>query len=243
MSPRFFVEAPLAVGTTTELPAAVAHHAVRVLRLAAGDAITLFDGSGGEFAATIASLERDRVAVAIASFDAVEREATRAVALVQAVIAADSMDWAVRKAIELGAAGIVPVIAARSNLPRNGERVEKRLAHWRQIAIAACEQCGRNRIPPIDAPVPFAQWVEREVNGERRAVLAPDASRSLASVARESGVDAVVVGPEGGFTDAELALADRHGTVRVHLGPRILRAETAAAAALATIAAVAGDAA
>ncbi len=243
VAPRFFVDVPLAAGVTARLPAAVAHHASRVLRLAADDAVTLFDGTGGEYAATIARIDRDRVDVTIAAFVDVERESTRPLTLVQAIVATDAMDWALRKAVELGAARVVPVVAARSNVARGGERLDKRLAHWRQIAVAACEQCGRNRIPPVDAPVPLAQWLERDGDAACRAMLAPGASRSLASLARDSDVAAVIVGPEGGFTDAELALANRCGVVRVHLGPRVLRAETAAAAALATIAAVAGDAA
>jgi len=241
-APRFFVDVPLAAGATVTLPATVAHHASRVLRLGAGDAITLFDGTGGEYAGAIAAIDRDRVDVAIASFADVEREPPRPVTLVQAIIAADPMDWAIRKAVELGAARIAPVIAARSNVARGGDRLDKRLAHWRQIAVSACEQCGRNRVPPVDAPLPLELWLERDAHAQCRAMLAPGASRSLARVARESSVEAVIVGPEGGFTDAELALADRCGIVRAHLGPRTLRAETAAAAALATIAAVAGDA-
>jgi 16S rRNA (uracil1498-N3)-methyltransferase len=142
-------------------------------------------------------------------------------------------------AVELGAAAIGPIVAARSNAS-GGARNDKRLAHWRQIAIAACEQCGRNRIPPVEAPLALAEWLSRAKAG---VVLAPGASRSLAALARERAVDSVLVGPEGGFTDAELALADRNGVARAHLGARILRAETAAAAALATINAVAVDAA
>jgi 16S rRNA (uracil1498-N3)-methyltransferase len=232
VNPRFFVDAPLAANSTLVLPSAVAHHATRVLRLQAGDAITLFDGTGGEHAATIAGIERDRVTVAIGSFDAIEREFPRAVTLVQAVIAADPMDWAVRKAVELGAAAIMPVITARTNAPR----ADTRLAHWRQIAVAACEQCGRNRIPPIAAPLALAHWLESHGDAHA-AILAPGASRSLASVAHT--IEAVIVGPEGGFDESELALADRRGVVRTRLGPRILRAETAAVAALATIEGVA----
>jgi 16S rRNA (uracil1498-N3)-methyltransferase len=242
VNPRFFVAVPLSAGATVSLPAAVAHHATRVLRLAAGDAVTLFDGNGGEYEGAIARADRDRVDVAIAGFVDVEREAPRPVTLAQAIIATDPMDWAIRKAVELGAARIVPLVAARSNVARAGERLDKRLAHWRQIAVAACEQCGRNRVPAIDAPIPFADWLERDDPG-CRAMLAPRASRSLANLARESSVDAVIVGPEGGFDAGELALADRCGVARVHLGPRTLRAETAAAAALATIAAIGGDAA
>jgi 16S rRNA (uracil1498-N3)-methyltransferase len=150
------------------------------------------------------------------------------------------MDWVVRKAVELGAAAIAPVIAARSNAP-GGSRAERRLAHWRSIAIAACEQCGRNRIPPIAQSQPLLQWLDACNGREPAAMLAPGAAHSLAALARERDLRYVVVGPEGGFTESELALADRHGIARAHLGSRTLRSETAAAAALATIEAVAGE--
>ncbi len=230
--PRFHV-APglLAVGATVALPAPAAHHAARVLRLVAGDAVTLFDGRGGECAAHIVGIDRRGVDVHVERCDAGERESTQAITLAMAVIAADAMDSALRKAVELGAARIEPLIAARSQGGARGERAERRVAHWRQVAVAACEQCGRNRIPDVADPVSLDAFL----GGAGRAdiVLVPGAARSLAQCVAAAPPRALVVGPEGGFSDAELAQIRARGLREATLGSRILRAETAATAALA----------
>lgn len=245
-APRFFVPeslSPEVVGTSFPLPDDVAHHAVRVLRLPLGAPIRLFDGRGGEYRAALDRIDRRSAAARVDRFDAVEREWTGAPTLVLALIATDPMDAAVRKAVELGAAAIVPVVAARSQGAPSGTRAEKRLLHWRTIAIAACEQCGRNRVPPIALPLPFDAWLETCVEGQVPGVIAgPGTPVSLASFAARTTPRVVVVGPEGGFTEPEITRAVAHGLVPVHLGPRVLRADTAAVAALATLAAIAGDA-
>ena len=244
MAPRFHIPVSLSpshVGSTVALPTEVAHHVVRVLRLAGGARITLFDGSGGEYAAILEKTGRSGVTASIERFDAIARESPLAITLAQAVLAADAMDYAVRKAVELGAGRIAPVVAARSQGLR-GERSERRLAHWRAIAIAACEQCGRNRVPSIAPPQSLEAWLNT-VNAERPSVIAaPGSEVSLATFAARTPPGAIVIGPEGGFTEAELSLAIDRRVVPVHLGPRVLRAETACLAALATLAAVAGDA-
>lgn len=232
----------LAEGAEGELPAAAAHHATRVLRLAGGDAITLFDGRGGEYAARILQIGKRGARVAIERFRDVEREAGVAVTLAMSVIATDAMDVAVRKAVELGAARIEPVAAGRSQGSAQGERSVRRVEHWRQIARAACEQCGRNRVPPVADVLPLEQWLAGA--GASDLILAPGAALSLAQRlgAPAPTLRAIIVGPEGGFTDAELALSQRQGVTPVHMGTRVLRAETAAIAALATVGAIAGDA-
>ena len=244
--PRFHVAGAIPhdhPGSRFALPECVATHALRVLRLRLGDAVTLFDGTGGEYRATIVSAERHSAAVRLDRFDPVEREAPVATTLVMSVIAADPMDFAVRKAVELGVHAVQPVVAARSQGAPSADRVERRVAHWRAIAVAACEQCGRNRVPPVLAPLPLATWLARfEDEPATAAVLAPGAAGSLASLAARTPPRHLLVGPEGGFTDDEQSLAVRLGIVPVHLGRRILRAETAALAALATLNAVAGDA-
>jgi len=242
--PRFHTSTPLApslVGTTIALPEDVAHHAVRVLRLAQGDAITLFDGNGGEYAATLDETGKRATLATVDRFENVDRESPLAVTLVQGVIAADAMDYAVRKAVELGAAAVTPVLCVRSQAGLQGQRGEKRLAHWRAIAIAACEQCGRNRIPAIAPVQTLHAWLDGAPFG-RAVIAAPGARRSLAAYAAEGAPAIIVVGPEGGFTDAERDGAIEKGIVPVSLGPRVLRAETAGVAALAMIAAVCGDA-
>ncbi len=243
---RFYVAAPLAaeiVGTSFRLPDDVAHHAVRVLRLPLGAPIRLFDGRGGEYRAALDRIDRHGATARIDRFDPVEREWAGAPTLAIALVATDPMDAAVRKAVELGVAAIAPVVAARSQGAPAGTRAEKRLLHWRSIAIAACEQCGRNRVPPIAPPVPLDEWLRSFAAAQGAGVIAgPGATRSLASFAAGSAPKLVVVGPEGGFTEAEMARAVGRGLVPVHLGPRVLRADTAAVAALAILAAVCGDA-
>jgi 16S rRNA (uracil1498-N3)-methyltransferase len=242
--PRFHTTTPLdaaLVGSTIALADDAAHHAVRVLRLARGDAITLFDGTGGEYAATLVDTAKKAVTALIERFDDVERESPLEVTLVQGVLAADAMDYAVRKAVELGASAIAPVTCSRSQMTLDGDRALKRVGHWRAIAVAACEQCGRNRIPVIEDVQALSKWLadNRDV---RVAIAAPGTKLSLREYVEEAPPRALIVGPEGGFTDEELAGARSSGAVAVGLGPRVLRAETAGVAALAMIAALAGDA-
>jgi 16S rRNA (uracil1498-N3)-methyltransferase len=245
-NPRFYIDFPLGqacVGTSLALPDDVAHHAARVLRLPVGAPIRIFDGSGGEYRAAIDRIDRHGVSARVDRYDSVDREWAGAPVLVQSIIATDPMDAAVRKSVELGVASIVPAVAARSQGALRGARGEKRLQHWRSIAIAACEQCGRNRVPPIAEPIALDVWLRGLGAGALPGAIAgPGATVSLASFASRTPPRVVVVGPEGGFTESEMALAVARGLVPVHLGARVLRADTAAVAALATLAAVAGDA-
>lgn len=241
MTARFFVREGLArtmVGTTVELPPAVAHHATRVVRMGVGDAITLFDGTGGEYAATITSAERRGAQARIEAFSAVERESPLGVTLVLAVVAADAMDYAVRKAVELGVHAIAPIIASRSAPMPPGPRADKRLAHWNEIAIAACEQCGRNRIPPVSVPVALADY--SAAPGQALIVCLPDDAEPIGAVTLPSPC-AIMIGPEGGFTAQEIAQLDSMRATRVSLGPRILRTETAVSAAIAILQSRSGD--
>jgi 16S rRNA (uracil1498-N3)-methyltransferase len=221
------------------LPAPAARHVAQALRMRTGESLVLFTGAGGEYDATIEAIDRREVVVRVGRHRAIERENARPVALVQALIAGDMMDFVVRKAVELGVASIVPVRAARSQgVP--GERIAKRVEHWRQIVIAACEQCGRNRIPPVADVVSLAHWLASSAP-ENSVVLEASAARSLATIAVEAPPGAIVCGPEGGFSPEELAAANARGMVAAHLGPRVLRAETAPLAALATLNALAGN--
>ena len=244
MTPRIYVGddvGALAPGVDCVLPQAAARHVAQALRMRVGDPLTLFTGSGGEYATTLARIDRRQVVTHVERHDAIERESPHAVALAQSLIAAEMMDFVVRKAVELGAAAIVPLLAARSQaLP--AERAERRVAHWRQVAIAACEQCGRNRVPEVRNVVAFGEWCEAPDGCAGSAILDFDARRSLAAHASAEPPHTVAVGPEGGFTPDELRYANARGAVSVHLGRRVLRAETAAIAALATLDAIAGDA-
>jgi 16S rRNA (uracil1498-N3)-methyltransferase len=239
--PRFHSAAPLRAGGTTQLPEEAAHHAVHVLRLRAGDALTLFDGRGGEYAARIAGIERLRVSVEVLAHRALERESPLAVTLVQGVSAGEKMDFTVQKATELGVAAVQPVLAERSTGRIAGERAEHKRAHWQRVAIAACEQCGRNRVPPVLAPLALEAYC-REAAPAGSLLLSPAAQLGLReAAARLAGVATLAAGPEAGFTAAEEARLARAGFVPVRLGPRVLRTETAALAALAALNALKGD--
>ena len=241
-APRFYSSTPIgaaSAGQALELNEAAAHHATRVLRLAAGDSLTLFDGSGGEFDATLERVDKRGATVRVLRFVRVERESPLAVTLAQGIAAVDAMDSALRKATELGVASIQPLVTSRSSPLPAGERAGRRLAHWRQVAIAACEQCGRNRIPEVAPPRPFADWL-REWAGSG-ILLVPGARQSIASIDPRASPLALLNGPEGGFDPREAAAAQAKGFEAIALGPRVLRTETAAAAGLALVQARWGD--
>ena len=240
-TPRFHVPVPLTVATTLDLPEAAAHHAARVLRLHGGDAVTLFNGTGGEYAARITAIGKRGVTVAIERHDPVERESPLPVTLVQALSSGERMDLTIQKAVELGVARIVPVESERCVVRLKGERAEKRVAHWRQVAISACEQCGRNRIPEIRMISPLEVWLAAEKNDALRWLLLPGAHTALRDLPRPQKPIELLVGPEGGLTDAEADAAHRAGYQPVRLGPRVLRTETAAPALLAAVQALWGD--
>jgi len=239
--PRFFCPEILDVGKTVELPRMAAHHAARVLRLRVDDSVTVFNGHGGEYAAVIARVVRDAVTVAIKGYLDIERESPLAVTLVQAISAGDRMDLTLQKAVELGVARIAPVIGHRSIMRLSGERAEKRVQHWQQVVIAACEQCGRNRVPLVTPMVPLPAWLETAERAPARWMLSPHAAHALRALARPAHALQLLVGPEGGFTEEEESAAASAGFVGIRLGPRILRTETAAPTLLAAMQALWGD--
>lgn len=243
LTPRIFVGAERLpdVGGDYALSDAAVRHVSHALRMRAGDRLALFTGAGGEYAATIVDIARRAVVVRVDAHDPVEREAPMPVVLVQSIVAVDMMDLIVRKAAELGAAAIVPVQSARTQRVPDS-RLVHRVTHWRQIVSAACEQCGRNRIPVVSPVAVLAEWVAARAGSGPMAVLDGAATRSLAAFASAVVPRFVIVGPEGGFDDAELGQLRDAGAVAVHVGARTLRAETAALVALATVNAVVGDA-
>lgn len=239
MTPRFFCPGGLVPDSDFLLPQAVAHHAERVLRLSIGDALVLFDGEGGECAGTLLTLGR-QAAARLGPRQPVERESPVQITLVQALASGDKMDWVVQKAVELGAVAIQPVAAERSVLKLSGERAAKRVAHWQQIAVAACEQSGRNRVPAVGDVMSLERYLARPAEGPR-FVLAPGAEGALRHKARPAGPLSVLIGPEGGWSPAELELAARAGCEPLALGPRVLRTETAGLAVLAALQTLWGD--
>ncbi|MCK2125145.1 16S rRNA (uracil(1498)-N(3))-methyltransferase [Thauera aromatica] len=239
MISRFHFPDRLPAGGEVVLPEALAHHALRVLRLREGEALTLFDGAGGEVAARLVVRGKTAVAV-LGERSAADRESPLQVVLVQALAAGDKMDWIVQKAVELGVAVIQPVQAERSVLRLGGERADKRVAHWQQVAVSACEQCGRNRIPEVRPVQALGQWLASHRDA-CNYLLAPGGASGFAGAPRPPAGVRLLVGPEGGWSEAELAAADAAGCQRVSLGPRVLRTETAGLAALAVVQARWGD--
>ena len=236
--PRFFSPFPLSAGASCELAAGAARHA-QVLRLQPGAAITLFDGGGGEWAATIERMGRGDVRVSVGAHDPVEREAARAIHLAVGVPANERMDWLVEKATELGAASIQPLITERGVLRLSGERADKKRAHWQAIAIAACEQCGRNRVPEVRPMTGLSPWLAAHERPAARGLLLSlrgDAVPLLAQAPTPAGAIGFLSGSEGGFSAAEEDAALAAGFAPVSLGLRVLRAETAALAALVALA-------
>ena len=237
--PRFYCDTPLVSGQTIALPATAARH-VQVLRMQPGDVITLFNGEGGEFEATVTRMGRSDVDVEVGAHHPVEREAPCQVHFLAGITANERMDWLVEKATELGAASITPVTAERSVLKLKRERADKKLAHWQGVAVAAAEQCGRNRVTRIDKACSVAQWVAEHPAGAdtglRLVLSLSDGTRPLAAVVQGQVDVTLLSGPEGGLSPAEEALALSAGFVPVTLGPRVLRAETAPLAVLAVMA-------
>ncbi len=244
--PRFHCPVPLASGEVIDLPPGAARH-VQVLRLQPGAAITLFhgepDGAGGEFEATITRMGRSDVQVLVGAHHAIEREAPRAVHLLAGITANERMDWLVEKATELGAASLTPLLAERSVLKLKGERGDRKRAHWQAVAVAACEQCGRNQVPPVHEAVTLVEWLatrtrpcQDEAEPATRLVLSLHAdARPLREAVPATGPVTLLSGPEGGLTPVEEAAAMAAGFVPVTLGARVLRAETAPLALLAAL--------
>ena len=238
--PRFHCPLPLAAGAQFDLPAGAARH-VQVLRLQPGDAITLFNGAAahGQWQAQIVEMGRSHVQVRLVAHEALECEHRRPVHLLAGITANERMDWLVEKATELGVASITPLVAERSVLKLKGERAEKKLAHWQAVAVAACEQCGRNRVPVVHDAVDLAGWLRAQAplpaQGTRLLLSLRTGTQALRTAAAGGGALIFLSGPEGGLSSTEEDLALAHGFAPVTLGPRVLRAETAPLAALAAL--------
>lgn len=232
-APRLHCPAPLAPGASLALPSGAARH-VQVLRMQPGDELTLFNGEGGQWQAVIERMGRTDVHVRVVGFEDIELEANVAVHLAVGLTANERMDWLMEKATELGAASIQPLVTARSVLRLSGERAGKKREHWQAIAAAACEQCGRNRVPRVLEPQGFDTWIAQAPSIEHRIVLSlsKEAAPLLDSRRAKSGQWLCLSGPEGGLEPREEKMALDAGFLPVTLGPRVLRAETAPLALL-----------
>ena len=233
---RFFIDSPLALGEH-ELPEASAHYIGRVLRLAAGACVQLFDGSGQEYIGELLEVSKKTVRVNLHETFSGMTESRLRVHLGQGLSRGERMDWAIQKATELGVAEITPIISERCEVRLKDERADKRLAHWRQIAISACEQCGRSVLPVIHSPKPLADWLTTDA--DLKLVLHPVAE-PLAGYAAPTRL-AFLIGPEGGLSDAEIDRARSAGFQPARLGPRVLRTETAPVVALSVAQQLWGD--
>ncbi len=241
MIPRFHCPFPLAPGAQVELPEQAAHHAMKVLRMQAGDSVILFDGQGGEWLAEILGAGRT-ARVVLREFNDRDSESPLDITLVQALPSGDKMDWVVEKCVELGVTTIQPVAAKRSVIRLSAERMARRVAHWNGIASAACEQCGRNRVPIVAPVLDLPQYLAKAMaQNARRLLLAPEGSTALQALGKPLEPVIVMVGPEGGWEEGEMQAAHAARFTAVRLGPRVLRTETAGAAVLAAMQAVWGD--
>ncbi|WP_199452468.1 MULTISPECIES: 16S rRNA (uracil(1498)-N(3))-methyltransferase [Marinobacter] len=230
--PRIFTDSPLAVGSQCQLDDNAANHVGRVLRMQAGQALLLFNGDGHDYHATITEAGKKHVLVAVTEAAENETESPLRVVLAQTLSKGDRMDYAVQKAVEMGVSEIVPLTTERCDVKLKGDREDKRLRHWQQVAISAAEQCGRARVPEIQPVMTVQQWLEHARACDLRLVLHHRTERSLNTLEKPSSI-ALMIGPEGGLTAEEIALAESRGFLPVALGPRVLRTETAPVAAIA----------
>jgi 16S rRNA (uracil1498-N3)-methyltransferase len=236
--PRFFIDSDFQVGESIRLPPRVAHHAQHVLRLREGDALTLLNGRGGEYAARLVSDSPPTVMVEL--FDPVERESPLAVTLVQALVASEKLEWIIEKSTEVGVARVVIAPSMHSTVKLAGDRLSARVQRWSEIAIAACCQCGRNRPPPVLYLPTLSSALTLAADSTQKLMLAPTAHTAI-RIARPARSVTIAIGPEGDWTTSELDQAAQLGYAHVSFGPRILRTETAGVAALAALQGAAGD--
>jgi 16S rRNA (uracil1498-N3)-methyltransferase len=238
---RVHTPGELRVAATTRIEGGAAAHLARVLRLRAGDLVTLFNGDGWDYPGVIVAIRGERVEVELRERVAGLPDSPLAITLVLGLARGEKMDLSVQKATELGVARIVPVTTERSVVRLDDEQGGRKLAHWRSVAISACEQCGRSRLPRIEAPLGLEAWLSGASVPARRLLLLPGAAVALGAIAAGPGELAVLVGPEGGLANSEVTAATRSGYEPRSLGPRILRAETAAMATIAILQAMSGD--
>ncbi|MEZ5535796.1 MAG: 16S rRNA (uracil(1498)-N(3))-methyltransferase [Thiolinea sp.] len=245
--PRFYFAGDLQTGQTPELPAELFRHAIQVLRLKTGEPVILFNGNGGEFLAELDEVSKRRATANILSFDPVNRESALSLTLVQSIIKPDKMDLAIQKSVELGVTAIRPMISQRSVVRMGRDKLDKKISHWQAVALSACEQSGRTGLPELLPPLGFNEWLEQPLAEDGlRIMLMPGDYPRIHTLRDTLTADQrphiqLMIGPEGGFTDDEVALCIKNGVFMVSLGPRILRAETAAISVIALLQQYFGD--
>jgi 16S rRNA (uracil1498-N3)-methyltransferase len=245
--PRFYCSPPIPLSGSFDLPPDAAHHAARVLRLRVGDSLEIFDGLGNECSGRISDLAGRNVTVANLAATGMNRESPLHVVLAQALISSEKMDWVIQKATELGVTEIQPIDTARSVARLSAERTAKRMEHWNQVAISACEQCGRNVLPKIHAPLDMMVWLQQTIATPSTQIVAakyilqPEGAATLHDQAVPQGKVVLLIGAEGGFSEAEGTVALQCGFTSIRLGARVMRTETAAVAGLTVLQTLWGD--
>lgn len=232
--PRIHTPAALADGATIALDEDAFNHAVRVLRLKQGDSIILFNGSGGEYAAELVEVQKKHASASVGRFLDTTCESPLPITLGQCISRGEKMDYTIQKAVELGVSEIAPLFSERCGVKLNQERQQKRLRHWQSVIISACEQCGRNRLPTLQDAMDLDAWLEKS-DSSLKLVLDPTAQDSFSTLPPPAPDVALLIGPEGGLSEAEIERAKASGFQGVRLGPRILRTETAGLTALSLI--------
>lgn len=231
--PRIYQPTSLQLNQSHQLDDQASHHLAKVLRASDGDSVILFNGEGGEYLATMTEITKKYVKVMVNSFDARETESPLHITLGQGIARGEKMDTIIQKAVELGVNCIVPLITERCNVRLSGEREAKRQAHWQAVAVSACEQSGRNRLPTIQPAMTLASWIS-QCDAEQRFVLSPHATHTLPPNLSPTSI-AILIGPEGGLSEAEISAAIKQGFNPLRLGPRVLRTETAGLTAIAIL--------
>ena len=240
--PRLYLDAPLSPGTDIRLPEQASAHAVRVLRLQPGDAVTLFNGNGSDYPARLFDAGGRQATAHVESCLNAATESPLRITLAQALARGEKMDWIVQKAVELGVAAIVPLVTERSEVKLDDRRAATRLEHWRAVMLAACEQCGRAVVPSIESPRPLEPWLATLArDAATRLVLHPGDGIRLHALQPAPRSLTLTIGPEGGFGERDLTALHAAGFKNLALGPRILRTETAGLAAIAALQAIHGD--
>ncbi len=233
--PRIYITTLLSTDSEITIEGSAANHIGRVLRLKSGDEITLFNGKGGEYSATLTSIERQTIYAQVGKFNPRESESPLQITLAQGISRGERMDYTLQKSVELGVNRIIPLTTERCGVKLDEKRSTKRLLHWQGVIISACEQCGRNRIPEIQPITSLAHWLDENHTETQPFVLHHRATHSLRQLTSPSGPISLLIGPEGGLSDNEIESASQSGFQGIQFGPRILRTETASIAALAAL--------
>jgi 16S rRNA (uracil1498-N3)-methyltransferase len=239
---RFYYPDALFIGAEVKLPEFAANHAVRVLRMTEGDAAILFNGDGLDYACELTVVKKSEVLLVVKSSQKVEHESPLNITLLQGISSGDRMDYTIQKAVELGVRNIQPIATERSVVKLNQARAEKRLEHWQSVVNSACEQSGRAFVPKVAMPMSLTQWLVNNPQSQAcRILLNPVGAKRLAGLARPDHEIQLLIGAEGGLSHGEIEAATLHGFQSVILGPRILRTETAALTAIASMQTLWGD--